>query len=116
MGLISVIIGAFIVQYATSWFCKFKPLYGMAVTACIIICVMHNLFFATIIFMDLAEGSVHVGAIVLLVSIDYLYSAYILTKLIKHPETGSISYGKACLVNISPFALFSATFLSVFWD
>jgi hypothetical protein len=98
---IGALIGALIVQLACKMVVKFKPPYGMAYKAAFLGYVASVLVGFVVGFVIGASGQQFTGtSTVLLMVIGFFVQAAIYAPLIKHPETGAIGFGKACLVSL----------------
>ncbi|MBD3337654.1 MAG: hypothetical protein GF353_01010 [Candidatus Lokiarchaeota archaeon] len=98
---IGALIGALIVQLACKMVVKFKPPYGIAYKATFLGYVASVLVGFVGGFVIGASGQQFTGtSIILLMAIGFFVQAAIYAHLIKHPETGAISFGKACIVSL----------------
>lgn len=98
---IGSLIGAVFVRLATHWVCKFTPAYGMAYVATFYSYLTCNIIGIFVGLMIGTTGNLfNPITIILLMVIGFFIGAAIYGIMIKHPESGPIGFGKACLVNL----------------
>ena len=106
---IGALVGALFVQLATNWVCKFKPPYGTAYKA-FLLTSLASLIIAFLVgfvggLIGIYENQKGRPPLIPLTVINLFVGAVIYGSLIKHPESGSIGFGKACLVSIFLLAI-----------
>jgi hypothetical protein len=96
---IGALIGALFIQLGTKWIAKFKPSYGTAYLAAFLGYLASFVVGVVIgLFVGMSGHSFGGSPVVLSMVIGFSVAAAIYGLLIKHPETGPIGFGKACLV------------------
>lgn len=99
---IGALIGALVVRFATNLVAKFIPPFGMAYKASFLGAIATYLIGFVLGFIVGASGNEFSGTgYLLLTVIGFFVYAAILGPMIKHPETGPIGFGKACLVSLA---------------
>jgi hypothetical protein len=115
--VVAALIGAIFVRIACKRIAKFKPPYGMAYKAAFLGYLSPVLVGLVVDFVLGALGQSLTGPSTVLLIIFVLFvQAALYSKMIKHPETGAIGFGKACQVIIVQWILgllLMATTLSV---
>ncbi|MDR1709007.1 MAG: hypothetical protein LBS70_04745 [Candidatus Accumulibacter sp.] len=103
---VGALIGAVIIRFIAKLVVKFIPPFGMAYKATFFGGVVTYLIGFVFGFIVGASGNtLSVTNYILLTIIGFFVYAAILGSIIKHPETGSIGFGKACLISLVQFIL-----------
>jgi len=103
---VAALISAIFVRIACKMIAKFKPPYGMAYKAAFLGYLSSVLVGFGVGFVIGALGQSLTGtSAVLLIIFGFFVQAAIYSKMIKHPETGAIGFGKACQVIIVQWIL-----------
>jgi hypothetical protein len=98
---IGALIGAIFVRIATKMAAGFTPPYGTAYLAAFLgYAASLVLGFVIGLVIGASGQTLDGGGTVLIMIIGFFVQAAVYASLLKHPETGNISYGKACLVSL----------------
>ena len=98
---IGALVGALVVRFATNIVAKFVPPFGMAYLASFLGAV--GTYLVGLILgqaMGISRNDMSGAQYLLLMIVGFFVYAAVLGPLIKHPETGAIGFGKACLVSL----------------
>lgn len=100
-GLITIVLGAFVVQFVTSRFAAFRPRYVTALSAAAAgwgapLILGYFLAFATGVNLGGAEGIVTLLTCV----IGFFVQAAFYTLMIKSPDGVALGFGKACMASL----------------
>lgn len=99
---LGALIGALIIRFATKLVAKFVPPFGMAYKASFLGVAATYLTGYVFGIIDRASGNQFSSTrFILLTVISFFIYAVILGPMIKHPQTGPIGFGKACLVSLA---------------
>jgi hypothetical protein len=97
---IGALLGALIIQVLTKWIARFKPAYKTAYLASFLGYIFPILIaFLMGFFIGLFGGKVTGSAVILITVIGFFVQSAVYMIFLKHPETGSIGYGRACLIS-----------------
>jgi uncharacterized protein YacL len=96
-----LLVIAVIMRRATNWVCKFTPPYGKIYLALFLSnCAGFIIGFTTwFLHKSISEKS-NITSTILLMIIGSITSYAIYGRIIKHPQTGPIGFGKSCLIHV----------------
>ena len=98
---VGALIGAVFVRLATRMVAGFTPPFGTSWLAAYLgFAASIIIVFVAGISLGASRGHVDASANILLMVIGFFVQAAIYGSLLKHPESGPIGFGKACLVSI----------------
>ena len=103
---VGIVVGAFLIQFATNWLAGFKPKYGTAILAATLgNLASFGIGFVSRIAIDNNKGEVTGSVTLLLLVIGFFVQAAFYSFMLKDPAGVALGYGRACLVTLIQVAV-----------